>query len=69
MQEHHLGQVVALLNATGIKPVVVKGWSAAQPYAEPGLRPSGDIDLRGRLRNCDKRRRPAGCRSGRLGPG
>jgi hypothetical protein len=29
----------------GIEPLLIKGWSAARPYPEPGLRPYGDIDL------------------------
>jgi hypothetical protein len=35
----------ALLRATGIEPVLIKGWSVARLYAERGLRPYGDIDL------------------------
>jgi hypothetical protein len=33
------------LRAAGVEPVLVKGSSSALLYPEPGLRPSGDIDL------------------------
>jgi Uncharacterised nucleotidyltransferase len=38
-------QAFALLREAGIEPVLIKGWSIARLYAEPGLRPYGDIDL------------------------
>ena len=38
-------QVITLLNAAGIEPVLVKGWAVARLYPEEGLRPYGDIDL------------------------
>lgn len=34
-----------LLRSAGVEPVLVKGWAAARAYAEPGLRPVGDVDL------------------------
>jgi len=38
-------EVVSLLNAAGIEPFLVKGWSVARLYPEVGLRPYGDMDL------------------------
>lgn len=38
-------EVIALLNAAGVEPVLVKGWTVARLYPEEGLRPYGDIDL------------------------
>lgn len=38
-------EVISLLNAAGVEPVLVKGWAVARFYPEPGLRPFGDIDL------------------------
>ena len=37
--------MVSRLNASGIEPVLVKGWAVARLYPEEGLRPYGDIDL------------------------
>ena len=37
--------IVAHLNRTGIESVLMKGWSVARHYAEPGLRHYGDLDL------------------------
>jgi hypothetical protein len=33
------------LDQAGVDPLLAKGWLAARCYAEPGLRPYGDIDL------------------------
>ena len=38
-------EVITLLNAAGVEPVLVKGWAVARLYPEEGLRPYGDIDL------------------------
>lgn len=38
-------EVIALLNAAGAEPVLVKGWAVARLYPKEGLRPYGDIDL------------------------
>lgn len=38
-------QAVASLTAAGIEPLLAKGWAVGRLYAEPGLRPAGDIDL------------------------
>jgi hypothetical protein len=35
----------ALLEAAKVRAVMFKGWAAARAYAEPWLRPGGDIDL------------------------
>jgi hypothetical protein len=43
--ERDIEQVLKLLRGAGIEPVLVKGWAIARLYAEPGLRPYGDIDL------------------------
>jgi hypothetical protein len=45
LHERELAQVVRALEAAGIEAVIVKGWTAARLYAEPGLRPFGDIDV------------------------
>lgn len=37
--------VLPALQDAGIEPLLVKGWSAARLYPDPGLRPYGDIDL------------------------
>ena len=54
---HHLDRVRAALNVrsieatitrmreVGIEPILLKGWSVAAVYSDPGLRPLGDIDL------------------------
>jgi hypothetical protein len=34
-----------LLRSHSIEPILVKGWAIARHYAEPGVRPCGDIDL------------------------
>ena len=43
--ERDIRKVVSLLHGEGIEPILVKGWSVARLYPEPGLRPYGDIDL------------------------
>jgi hypothetical protein len=45
LQERAIEQVVGLLQAAGIDPVLSKGWATARLYPEAGLRPVGDIDL------------------------
>jgi hypothetical protein len=45
LHESHLQEVVVLLRAAGIEPLVAKGWAIARLYPEQGLRPYGDIDL------------------------
>jgi hypothetical protein len=43
--EKHLERLIALMQAAGLDPIVIKGWATARPYPESGLRPYGDIDL------------------------
>jgi len=38
-------QILERMRAAGIEPVLVKGWSVARLYAEPGLRHFIDVDL------------------------
>jgi hypothetical protein len=45
IHEQEIKAVFALLRGAGIEPVLVKGWSVARLYSDPGLRPYGDIDL------------------------
>jgi hypothetical protein len=43
--ERDLIFVLKTFQAFQLDPILIKGWAAARPYGEPGLRPSGDIDL------------------------
>jgi hypothetical protein len=45
LSERGIGQVIPLLQARGIDPLLVKGWAMARLYPEPGMRPYGDLDL------------------------
>jgi Uncharacterised nucleotidyltransferase len=45
VHERDLADVVRSLAAAGVEHLIVKGWTAARLYAEPGLRPYGDIDV------------------------
>jgi Uncharacterised nucleotidyltransferase len=38
-------RVFACLRAVNVEPILIKGWSVARRYPQPGLRPYGDIDL------------------------
>ena len=49
VHETNIRQVVTLLRAAGVEPLLVKGWAIARSYPETGLRPYGDIDLCVRL--------------------
>jgi hypothetical protein len=40
-----LTELLRRLRAAGVEPILIKGWSAARLYPEPGLRPSADVDL------------------------
>ncbi len=45
IHEENLTSVLTALHESGIDPLLVKGWHAANLYPERGLRPYGDIDL------------------------
>ena len=45
IQERKIAQILELLHSQGVEPLLIKGWSNARLYPEPGLRPLGDIDL------------------------
>lgn len=45
LRESEVFRLTSLLETAGIESLVVKGWAIARLYPEPGLRPSGDIDL------------------------
>ncbi|HEX8723344.1 MAG TPA: nucleotidyltransferase family protein [Pyrinomonadaceae bacterium] len=45
VREAEIARLFALLDSAGVDAVLVKGWAASGVYAEPGLRPCGDIDL------------------------
>lgn len=45
LHERDVERCFALLACARVDAVLVKGWAAARSYAEPGLRPAGDIDL------------------------
>ena len=43
--EAEIARVMQALNASGIRSILLKGWSVGRLYPESGIRPSGDIDL------------------------
>jgi putative nucleotidyltransferase-like protein len=45
MRELEIAAAVSHLRSHGVEALLIKGWAAARAYAEPGLRPPGDIDL------------------------
>jgi hypothetical protein len=45
IQSLAIERVVRILEPAGIVPLSFKGWAVARYYADPGTRPSGDIDL------------------------
>ncbi len=45
LHEHNITGLVSYLTNAGVQPLLTKGWSVARLYAEPALRPYGDIDL------------------------
>jgi hypothetical protein len=45
LHEEEIEQVIELLRAAAVVPLLIKGRAAAELYPERGLRPYGDIDL------------------------
>jgi hypothetical protein len=45
LHEREVERVFARLAAAGVDALLIKGWAAARLYPEPGLRPSGDVDV------------------------
>lgn len=43
--EREVEEVCRRLEGARVEALLVKGWAAALPYAEAGLRPSGDVDV------------------------
>src|SRR5436190_3781273 len=38
-------KVFRRFRSSNVEPILIKGWSVARRYSQPGLRPYGDIDL------------------------
>ncbi len=45
LRERELARVTTHLQASGVDPVLIKGWAIARLYPERALRPYGDLDL------------------------
>jgi len=45
LNTRHVAKVVGEMRASAIDTILLKGWSVAMSYADPDLRPLGDIDL------------------------
>lgn len=45
IHETRIQRILRSLRTAGIEPILIKGWSIARLYPQPGLRPYGDIDL------------------------
>jgi hypothetical protein len=45
VEGRRIAVVVRAVRDAGIEPLLVKGWASSRRYPEPGLRPSGDVDL------------------------
>jgi hypothetical protein len=43
--EQEVAEICDLLASARIRSILIKGWAVARLYPDPGLRPSGDIDL------------------------
>ena len=43
--EQQIVETIQVLRSAGVDPILIKGWATGRLYAEPGLRPPGDIDL------------------------
>ena len=45
LHQRTLKQIIPLLRASAVEPLLVKGWAIARDYPEPGTRPYIDLDL------------------------
>jgi hypothetical protein len=45
IHQNKIEKVFRCFRAASVEPVLIKGWSVACRYPQPGLRPYGDIDL------------------------
>jgi hypothetical protein len=45
LHRRDIKDVLTLLRAAGVEPLLIKGWASARLYPEPGMRVYGDIDL------------------------
>jgi hypothetical protein len=45
IHETKVQKTFRLFRSAGVEPILIKGWAIGRLYPEPGLRPSGDIDL------------------------
>lgn len=45
LSSRHLAELTRTMRAANVEPLLFKGWAAARLYAEPALRPFGDIDV------------------------
>ena len=45
VREHQLALAVSALEAAGVVALLGKGWAVARHYAQPALRPYGDLDF------------------------
>ena len=45
LSARHLAELTRAMRAAKAEPLLLKGWAAARLYAEPALRPLGDIDV------------------------
>jgi hypothetical protein len=67
VQQDALARAVSLLRAEAIEPILVKGLAVARLYADPSLRPGGDLDFWIRPRDIKRARaifRAAGYQGG-----
>ena len=45
VHEQVLQELFGALHSAGVEPILIKGWTVARLYPEPGLRPYGDFDI------------------------